>query len=276
MGVHRDVLDDAGDFEVSPSFVAEHLAEGVFIAEVFAGRRCGEHDGEWGVERRGGITAQERKREDVEDRRVGEEEAFLLKLSLLIPEDERRLRIQPDGVLDGGGIRVLQARADFVRRAGQMPDAALVAGVAGTPIFGEAIDTVGLLRKSIVAQFVLQVQHDQQTTRHAHGQPERVDEGVALVSPQVTQGDFEVVFQHGVVRCQLSVVGARHAVPVRVAWLSTANPPPSSASICGCSPVHLRLQLFISQRLHRIGQRRPDGLITHRRQRDGERQQASN
>ena len=197
VGVLRDVLDDAGDFEVSPSFVAEHLAEGVFIAEVFAGRRGGDDDGERGVERRGGIALQERKREDVEDRRVGEKEAFLLKLSLLIPEDERRLRIQPDGVLDGGGIRVLQARADFVRRAGQPPDAALVAGVAGAPVFSEAIDTVGLLMKSIIAQFVLHVQHDQQATRHPHRQPERVDEGVALVSPQVTQGNLQVVLDHG-------------------------------------------------------------------------------
>ena len=58
-----------------------------------------------------------------------------------------------------------------------------------------------------------------------------------------------------------------------------------SAVICGCNllsafiritiRVHLRLQLFIPQTLHRIGQRRLDRLITHRHQRDGERRRAS-
>jgi hypothetical protein len=43
---------------------------------------------------------------------------------------------------------------------------------------------------------VLDVQHNQNATRHAYRQAGNVDEGISLVFKQISGGDFQIIFEH--------------------------------------------------------------------------------
>jgi hypothetical protein len=50
--------------------------------------------------------------------------------------------------------------------------------------------------KLVITQFVLHPQQDQQTTGYSDRETDDVDEGVSLVSPDVPNRDFKIVFDH--------------------------------------------------------------------------------
>jgi hypothetical protein len=49
----------------------------------------------------------------------------------------------------------------------------------------------------IVAQFVLYPDSDKQAASHTNGQPDDIDEGMALMPFDVPQSDSQVVFKQG-------------------------------------------------------------------------------
>ena len=53
-----------------------------------------------------------------------------------------------------------------------------------------------MVMKLIKAQLILDPEHDQDTAGHSDGQPCDVDEGKRLVSLNIPESHFEVIFKH--------------------------------------------------------------------------------
>jgi hypothetical protein len=50
--------------------------------------------------------------------------------------------------------------------------------------------------KFIIAQFVININADQQASCQSHRQPKNINGGIQFVFPQVAKGGFEVVSEH--------------------------------------------------------------------------------
>ena len=50
--------------------------------------------------------------------------------------------------------------------------------------------------KAVELEFIVYPQKNQDTTGHADGKAQQVDEGESFVLPKVTKSDVEVVFEH--------------------------------------------------------------------------------
>jgi hypothetical protein len=59
--------------------------------------------------------------------------------------------------------------------------------------------SIGLIIKTIIAEFVVDPQADQEGGSHADGETEDVDSGKRLAPPKVSDGDLEEVAQHKIV-----------------------------------------------------------------------------
>ena len=50
---------------------------------------------------------------------------------------------------------------------------------------------------AVKAQLILHPEKEEQTGRHSNSQANYVDKRIAFVLPDVSQGDFQVIFKHG-------------------------------------------------------------------------------
>jgi hypothetical protein len=61
----------------------------------------------------------------------------------------------------------------------------------------DPVDAVFLRVKIIKAAFKADHQEKQQTGSNANGEPEGIDNGITLISFQVSDSGFEIIFEHG-------------------------------------------------------------------------------
>ena len=64
------------------------------------------------------------------------------------------------------------------------------------PLAGYPVDPLRVGMVTIIAQFVLNIKHDKNAAGHPESKSENVDSGVSLVLEEVTEGDFQVVYEH--------------------------------------------------------------------------------
>ena len=191
VGSPRHVPHDARHGELVEVVPRDHLPDGVFVSEVLAGHGLGQHHGMRFDQGGPGVALYERDGEDVEDRRVRENEVPLVEPVLLIPDEPAgSRRLDPGVALD---FRVVPRKDG---RPGRGRDGRFDRSVRNRGGFRNAVDTVFFLMMLVVGEFVLHVEQDQHAARHADGQPEDVDGRIALVPAQVSQGDGQVVPDH--------------------------------------------------------------------------------
>ena len=85
----------------------------------------------------------------------------------------------------------LQGRGDHGRNRPEYPVRGLALDVLGYPV-----NPVHILMISVVAQFVADIERDNQAAGHTDGEPGDVDQRIALMSQNVSDGGFNVVFEH--------------------------------------------------------------------------------
>ena len=65
-----------------------------------------------------------------------------------------------------------------------------------TGIGDNPVDVFGMSMKPVITQFVLYPKHNQNTGSHTNGKSRNIDDGIASVPNNITQGDLEVVLEH--------------------------------------------------------------------------------
>ncbi len=100
------------------------------------------------------------------------------------------MRIQPRRLLDF--VITLHERRRHRRRGERI----LKGLVADFRFHHETINAIGLFVKAIIADLVQNVEENQQAASHADSKAGNVDEGISLVTEQISTSDFEVVFEH--------------------------------------------------------------------------------
>jgi hypothetical protein len=69
--------------------------------------------------------------------------------------------------------------------------------------------------KIVITQLMLNIEHDECTTRHTNSKTGDVDEGINFMACQIANGDGDVVFEHSI----LQIGGAQSAERYRSAFL---------------------------------------------------------
>jgi hypothetical protein len=75
------------------------------------------------------------------------------------------------------------------------------------------INAAGMGMKPVIAQFIFNIQDDQQAGGDAHGHSQNIDRGKEFVFENVSECDLEVITNHGfvlVMRCKKHTPGCRH------------------------------------------------------------------
>jgi len=80
----------------------------------------------------------------------------------------------------------------------------VVLGVIDVAILIDPIDAVGVDIVAVITELIRDVQDDQQTDTEAGSEADDVEGGKALAFPQATEGDIEIVAEHGMVGFAMS------------------------------------------------------------------------
>ena len=196
MGVSGDIFQDAGDGELASHFGVfdgDDFSDWIFTAEEFFCHLLGEEDGVRFLEGGFGVALDEGEGEEFQDVCVGHAEplaeAFV---AVAYPGPAVLSEVDPHGALDFREV-VFERGGEGARGAN---------GVAGIGAFGvgfseDPVDPVGVFVVPVVAEFILDVEEDEDAAGHADGQAGDVDEGIDFVAEEVAEGDGEVVFEHG-------------------------------------------------------------------------------
>ena len=104
VGISRRILDDARHRVVERMVDPQDLADGIVVAEIAAGRLPGEHGRIRGLQGLGGIPLEQTERKDVEDRRVGPEDAFFEEEFIPVFDGRPVAAAEADDALDLGEL----------------------------------------------------------------------------------------------------------------------------------------------------------------------------
>ena len=81
-------------------------------------------------------------------------------------------------------------------------------------------DPVGLTVAGVIAELELYIQENEEKGSHAYGETQDVDKGEDAVTPEIAEGDFQIVFEHGEVFWLLGLPGVRDSPGVMLTVLS--------------------------------------------------------
>ena len=77
-----------------------------------------------------------------------------------------------------------------------------ILGVRKLQLGGYPVEAFGSSVVFVVTALVLHVQEDVQTAKCADGEPKNIEGGVEAVFGQVTDGDVEIIADHGRMKCR--------------------------------------------------------------------------
>lgn len=75
------------------------------------------------------------------------------------------------------------------------------------PLQRHTVDSIVILKKFIVGEFIMNEYYDQDTTRDPHCQTQNIDQSINLLLKEVSNGKFNVVLVHGCLVVWLLVLG---------------------------------------------------------------------
>ena len=79
------------------------------------------------------------------------------------------------------------------RRCASRADISLVGRLE---MLGEAVDPLVVVRVAVIAEFVLDIDQNDEAAGDAYGQPQEVDQGISLVACDITPGGFDIAEDH--------------------------------------------------------------------------------
>ena len=170
---------------------AEGLAHRVVVAEILLRHGLGEDHRVGLGEGCFWIALDQGEGEDVEDRRVGQQDVVFVELMVFVG-DQGASGIQKAHGVEHLRILLNQRSSHRRRRGGRVNERA-----ANRALEVHAVDPVGVFVVAVVAEFVLDVEHDQHAGRHPNRQPGNVDERVALMLLKMAERDLEIILEHG-------------------------------------------------------------------------------
>lgn len=196
MGGAWDVLQDARHFElVSRPYIRDDLADGILLPEILVGCLLRKDNREWLSEGCLGVSSDELKAKDLENSRIGKEEAFF---------GETPVSVSEHRMLAGLVEETHGAEDAWKRLTERWPGRpghhrVGVFNSLAAHLLYNAIYLIGLLMVPVVAQFILDVEYNQEAAGNADGEAQDVDEGVRLVPEEIPASDFQVVSDHDAV-----------------------------------------------------------------------------
>ena len=194
MGLFRHVPDDPGYLEgcIIRTY-SQRAADDVGAVEIAAGGAFIDHDRMRVVEGGIGVASDHGQGEDLEDRRVGEDEVMLEDVVVALPHQLVARLAKPDHLLDlwiGSNERGAEEFGD---------GGGIVLGVIDVAILIDPVDAVGVDIVAVVTELIGDVQDDQQADTEAGSEADDVEDGKALAFPEASEGDLEIVAEHGLV-----------------------------------------------------------------------------
>ena len=201
LGLFRYVPDDPGDLE--GCIVRTNLqraADDVGAVEIAAGGTFVDHDGMRVVEGGIGVAGDHGQGEDLEDRRVGEDEVMLKNVVGAFPHKQVAGAAESDHLLD------LWIGSDEGGAEKFGDGDGIIPGVIDVAILIDPIDAVGVDVVAVITELVGDVQDDQQANTEAGSETDDVEGGKALAFRQATEGNLEIVAEHGKVGFMTSKV----------------------------------------------------------------------
>ena len=132
------------------------------------------------------ISFYQREREDGQESTVRVEHAAFHKLGFANSKKHIRGLGQPDGVFDHRhhGLKTL-----WHTRCGY-------GGLEISRIGSDAVNLTGMLMEPVITQFILHPKQDQDAGRHADGKTGNIDQGISLVTYDISKSGLEIVSEH--------------------------------------------------------------------------------
>lgn len=194
LGLFRHVPDDPGDLE--GCIVRTNLqraADDVGAVEIAAGGTFVDHDGMRVVEGGIGVAGDHGQGEDLEDRRVGEDEVMLKDVVVALSHQLVAGVAESDHLLD------LWIGSDECGAEKFGDGDGIKPGVIDIAILIDPIDAVGVDVVAVVTELIGDVQDDQQTDTEAGSEADDVESGKALAFPEASEGNLQIVAEHGMI-----------------------------------------------------------------------------
>ncbi len=167
------------------------LAHGIGIAEILLYHLLGDNQRARPAEGNCRITLDQGKGEHLENPRVdGANTAF--EEGVLPVTDEQSAREGHPGCLLDFWDLGLQNRAHGIRR-----DVDVKFALAALLVLFDPIEGSGVCVEPVEAQFILNPEEDEEGAGHPNRQPGYVDEGIAFMLPEISQGYHQIIFEHG-------------------------------------------------------------------------------
>jgi len=194
LGLFGHVPDDPGDLEgrIVTTYL-QRAADDIGAVEIAAGGTFIDHDGMRVVEGGIGVAGDHGQGEDLEDRRVGEGEVMFEDVVIANPYKLVARVAESDHLPD---LRIGSDEGGAEKFGG---GDSVVLGIIQVDILIDPIDAVGVDIIAVVTELIGDVQDDQQTNAEAGSEAEDVEGGEALGFPEASEGDLEIVTEHGVV-----------------------------------------------------------------------------
>jgi len=194
LGLFRHVPDDPGDLEgcIVTTYL-QRTADDIGAVEIAAGGAFIDHDGMRVVEGGIGVASDHGQSEDLEDRRVGEDEVMFEHMVVAFSHQLVARIAEPDHLLD---LRIGSNDSGAEKFGG---GDSVVFRIIQVDILIDPIDAVGVDIVAVVTELIGDVQDDQQTDTEAGSEADDVECGKALAFPEAAEGDPEIVAEHGLV-----------------------------------------------------------------------------
>jgi len=214
MRLFRHVPDDPGDLEecIVTTYL-QRATNNVGAVEIAAGGTFIDHDRMRAVKGRIGVAGDHGQREDLEDRRVGEGELMLEDMVVALPHQQVARVAEPDHLLD---LRIGsdESGAEKFGGVGRNEPGIVDIGILINPVDAVSIDIV-----AIVTELIGDVQDNQQTDAETGSKADDIESGNTLAFPEATEGDLEIVAEHGMVGFMMSMAAKSLGQPKRVPGL---------------------------------------------------------
>ena len=189
--IRGQIPHDAGDLELKRALGVENLPDGIPVAEVLSRDGFRQHHFFIVPQRRSGIAPYQGHIEYVENRSVGQiEGAFVEPLVAVLDHPSVSGRHETDHVFHFRkvGLDELGRRDQHVGIADDLIPLALLRD--------HAVDAVRLVVEPVVAQFVADVDQNEEAARDPERQARYVDERIALLAVQMADGHGEITAEH--------------------------------------------------------------------------------
>ena len=194
LGLFRHIPDDPGDLEerIVTTYL-QRAANDVGAVEIAASGTFVDHDGMRIVKGGIGVAGDHGQGEDLEDRRVGKGEVMVDDVVVALPHQQVARVVESDHLLD---LRIGSDECGAEQFGGGDRDEP---GVIQVEILIDPIDAVGVDVVAVVTELIGDVQDDQQTDTQAGSEADDVEGGIAFAFPEASEGNLEIVAEHGIV-----------------------------------------------------------------------------